>query len=832
MRLISLRLLNFRQHADTRLTFDRGLTGIIGPNGSGKSTLLEAIAWALYGNPAARGTRDSIRFARAGARAPVRVELEFELAGHRYRVVRGLSNAECFLDGGETPIANTITGVTELLQRRLGMTRAEFFHTYFTGQKELDVMAALGPADRARFLSRVLGYDRISGAQEIARERRRGLQAEINGLKQGMPDPDAIWRAVSDAESRVAVARMRAGESDLAKRAAAEQLNTLTPRWEDAQAQRERAQQLLSELRVAESEALSFARDLERLDREIEAIEQARQELAPLTTQVQALLSVREQLAVQEQLAAADAKRQALMERVRAGADAQARLVERAARLETAPALEKDTMQQLSSQRTALAQLERTLDLERTTWARDRQEAETRLESLRNQYTDLTEQRERLEGLGEESPCPTCGRPLGASFRGVLDLLHEQIETVRVDGNYYRQRSEQLATLPAAIETQEENRRQLQQDVAAAERRLMRIQHALQESATISEQRAELDAQLQESQAKLALLPAGYDAAHHASLRADALRLQTLETQAARVGALVEREVATRTERTRVHTARDTARTRMIALEAQRATLGIDEAAYLAVKAAFEVANAEARRAELEALAAAGEAERARAALDSAQHGQRELARLQGTLELLEVDKRLHDELDRALTDVRTDLNFQLRPELSEIASGFLDDLTDGRYTSLEFDEDYRLLVMEEGLPKTVISGGEEDLCNLVLRLAISQMIAERAGQAFSLLILDEVFGSLDENRRANVMELLRRLNDRFEQVIVITHIEQVREGLDRLLLVRYDEARGSSVVTTGAPLRSESDDALPVLDAVATPIESASNGPHFFAEA
>jgi exonuclease SbcC len=103
---------------------------------------------------------------------------------------------------------------------------------------------------------------------------------------------------------------------------------------------------------------------------------------------------------------------------------------------------------------------------------------------------------------------------------------------------------------------------------------------------------------------------------------------------------------------------------------------------------------------------------------------------------------------------------------------------------------------MEEGLPKSVISGGEEDLCNLVLRLAISQMIAERAGQAFSLLILDEVFGSLDETRRANVVELLRRLNDRFEQVIVITHIEQVREGLDRLLLVRFDEARGCSVVS------------------------------------
>ena len=44
MRLHGLRLVNFRQHVDTALSFDAGLTGIIGPNGSGKTTILEAIA--------------------------------------------------------------------------------------------------------------------------------------------------------------------------------------------------------------------------------------------------------------------------------------------------------------------------------------------------------------------------------------------------------------------------------------------------------------------------------------------------------------------------------------------------------------------------------------------------------------------------------------------------------------------------------------------------------------------------------------------------------------------------------------------------------------------
>src|SRR6476619_4816095 len=122
MRLNSLRLVNFRQHADSYITFDTGLTGIIGANGSGKTTILEAIAWALYGQDAARGKKETIRSLRAGAGAKVKVELDFDLGGHRFRVERGLTSAELYLDGADYPIANSLSGVTDVLRRRLGMS--------------------------------------------------------------------------------------------------------------------------------------------------------------------------------------------------------------------------------------------------------------------------------------------------------------------------------------------------------------------------------------------------------------------------------------------------------------------------------------------------------------------------------------------------------------------------------------------------------------------------------------------------------------------------------------------------------------------------------------
>src|SRR6188472_2584326 len=112
MRITRLRLANFRQHEATDLELGAGLTGIIGPNGAGKTTLLEAIAWAMYGMPAARGSRDTIRRRGAPPRSRVEVELEFSLGAHQYRVLRTLNGAELYQDGEPAPIANSIGAVT------------------------------------------------------------------------------------------------------------------------------------------------------------------------------------------------------------------------------------------------------------------------------------------------------------------------------------------------------------------------------------------------------------------------------------------------------------------------------------------------------------------------------------------------------------------------------------------------------------------------------------------------------------------------------------------------------------------------------------------------
>jgi exonuclease SbcC len=802
VRLNSVALTNFRQHADTRIDFDSGLTGVIGANGSGKTTILEAIAWAIYGTSAARGTRESIRHNRAGARATVRVELDFDLGGHRYRVVRGLTSAELYLDGASAPIASSISGVTELLTRRLGMTREEFFNTYFTGQKELSVMAAMGPSERAQFLSHVLGYERLRCAQQLERARKNTLVAQIGGIRQGMPDAAIVEQQLADAERRLVYARQQ-GEAARARHASAAAVReSIAPRWEQVQREREQLVTLISEMRVAEEEERSAARDMARLTRDLEEIAAARAERTVLMRELDSYGELHAEFQRLELLAREEGRRQALIETGQALADELHKLRQRRQKVETAPKLNLEVSASLEERREELELVDGQLEARRTEWVRDRQEAETKRQSLRDQYVELKQQRERLAAAGEEGFCPTCTRPLGTQLRGVLEMLDAQMETVRVDGNYYKGRLEQLLDMPEDVKALDERRRALFLEVANLERRMMKVQLAVQELTQLS---GDLTAK-EEREAALArdleAIPAGYDARRHELVRLEIDRLMPLDAKVTRLSAQIEREQTLGREQAQVLANATRITARIAELKTRRDAITVSESDFATLRAQNESAAAEVRAAELGVVSADGSAQSAAMAMGVASGAAKELGERQRLLGELTVNKRLHDELDRAYTDLRTDLNFQLRPELSELASAFLSELTDGRYDELELDDQYNILVLEDGRPKPVISGGEEDLANLVLRLAISQMIAERAGQPFSLLILDEIFGSLDELRRASVLELLRRLNDRFEQVILITHIESVRDMLDHVITVRYDPEQGSSTVVQhdGAP--------------------------------
>ena len=791
-----LKLLNFRQHELTDLSFDRGLTGIVGPNGAGKTTLLEAIAWAMYGMRAARGSRDTIRRKGAPARSRVEVELEFTLGAHRYRLVRSLNNAELYQDAEPAPIANSIDAVTERVTRLLGMTRDEFFNTYFTGQKELAVMSAMKPAERAQFLSRVLGYERLRVGQDRLRNERTALRARLDTLRSGLPDPAVLQEAVAAATTRCSAAEVLVAEARKRGQAVERRHAELGPQWAAAQKQREAAAALESELRLAQRDVENATREAARLVTELQAATAASarvMELGALLTQLPAL---REEAASLTRDAEGNTRRAAKgaeRKELRRRRKELAKLLEKAP---SEPELESATTT-LNTVREARDFTLRSLEARRTLWVQDTQEAKTKREGLRDQYKDLAEQRKRIVSAGAEGACPTCGRPLRKEYDSVLGVLDRQAEEVKFNGGFYTQRLEQLKDVPAEVKQLEEQLLELERKLQEAVRVGASLAAAVTESGKRQVEAAELDRRLGAIEADLADLPGVvYDQERHAQVQAELKRLEplALEVERHRVGA--ERLSGLQDAAATSETSRVAAQAREAKVRVSLAELGFSETAFRTLEESWVAAERGRQEAAIAMIRAQGEMQSAVDARAQAVRQVEDRARRAREADEVALQLRTNQELDAALGELRAELNAALRPDLSDLASGFLRDLTNGRYSELELDEEYKTALLDEGEPKVVISGGEEDISNLALRLAISQMIAERAGQPLSLLILDEIFGSLDEDHRASVVELLRNLADRFPQVILITHIDSVRDGFDRIVRVGFDQRRGTSVVS------------------------------------
>jgi len=97
-------------------------------------------------------------------------------------------------------------------------------------------------------------------------------------------------------------------------------------------------------------------------------------------------------------------------------------------------------------------------------WARDRQEAETRLQSYRDRAREL---RRRIRDLdSEEAPCPTCGRVLGDGRELLLATLRDEWEMVVQDGRWWKRRREQLEERPQDLREMENRALRLRAEVS------------------------------------------------------------------------------------------------------------------------------------------------------------------------------------------------------------------------------------------------------------------------------------------------------------------------------------------------------------------------------
>jgi exonuclease SbcC len=275
--------------------------------------------------------------------------------------------------------------------------------------------------------------------------------------------------------------------------------------------------------------------------------------------------------------------------------------------------------------------------------------------------------------------------------------------------------------------------------------------------------------------AVVALGTVAYDREAHAAARLRLAELENLQRRADQMEERVRRRPQVIAEIARVEGVLQEFKRMEADAQAEQARLGYDEQAYEAANSALRAATKvllDANESHAKAREAAARSQTAEEALQAQKEQQQkkrqEIAAAQAEIVYL-------DALDVYLKKFRLDLAGRIRPLLARRASELIALTTRGRYIHLELDEEY-LISLYDGnrlFPLGRFSGGEQDLANLCLRVAISQILAERSGGApINFIVLDEILGSQDEERKAAILDALGQLSSQFRQIFMITHVD------------------------------------------------------------
>jgi len=129
-------------------------------------------------------------------------------------------------------------------------------------------------------------------------------------------------------------------------------------------------------------------------------------------------------------------------------------------------------------------------------WHRERQDAETHLVAYRDRGRELRARIRKLEALGPDSPCPTCGRLLAEHSQEVLEEIREEWEELVQDGQWWRRRWDQLEEKPQDLIDLEAQSLRMNSRIEDCTERLESARSSLRELDELRVRRSELNDRL------------------------------------------------------------------------------------------------------------------------------------------------------------------------------------------------------------------------------------------------------------------------------------------------------------------------------------------------
>lgn len=280
---VKLSLKNFLSYADENPPLDFTqfhIACLSGNNGHGKSALLDAMTWALWGE--ARSRNEDLM--RLGAQE-MSVELEFDLEGDRYRVLRRFRKTsrsgthrlefQVFDPTQDKYLPLTQPGLTqteEKIKQTLRMDYATFINSAFILQGRADEFTRKNARERKEILSEILGLSRYDEMAQQARERARRLAAETASLKARLEEMDAELKHRDAYEMNLAELRERAAQVEAELQQREEELSRLRDERAALLTKKQQAEELSKRLLEAERDVNALTAQVEQLERQAQQL--------------------------------------------------------------------------------------------------------------------------------------------------------------------------------------------------------------------------------------------------------------------------------------------------------------------------------------------------------------------------------------------------------------------------------------------------------------------------------------------------------------------------------------------------------------------------------
>lgn len=746
MRILQLSLRNYRVFEEVDLELPARVIGIFGPNGGGKSALVESILFALYGR--ARTDRKHIR--THGILTECAVRLAFEHGGQQYvvrRSIRGKAHqTEAELLVGDLALATGVQEVGTAVRDLLKMDQQVFRASVFAEQKQLDAFSDVTPGKRKDMVMRLLGIKPVEQALVLARKDAKQTKVNADQLAGTLGDTEGTERELEAARGEVEAARGRAEEARTVLEEASARSAEATSAFERSEALRQRWEKLEVELR-GQADRLE---DLEGRRSRLEA----------------RIASLREDLGAVPSLQDEATALRGAPERLEAGRRA-AEAAEEVARLQAKLGSLPDADASAALRELEEARAER--DAAHAALTR----AEAADERAREALAAAEEALARAGDADPSQPCPTCGRPLGDEFDDYVAHCRREAAESRSAAQKARRA---LGAARAAV--------------SSSDRHLVRATEVGERAREAAGRRGSLEERLAEARDRARTLTEPFEGG--------VPDLRTLEADADRARAVESRLAALETERKHLVQAEEDLD--HLRVERSRVSARLDELRAEAAGVAFEAEEharlrKEAQEAGLlleEARAAertAAEAEQAAGARVRELEAEiRKVEELAARVRGLREDARVLDRVGVVLDGFRDHLVARIGPDLSREAQALFRELTGAEYEDLRIDDETLAIQIADGadyFSMERFSGSEADLANLALRVAISLHLSRMSGADIGMMVLDEVLGSLDAERKDLFVRTMGRLSNHLHQLFVITHAEQVKDQFPVAIEVR-----------------------------------------------